>query len=38
VCDRTVLAVVGALEHALTVPSEFRQGTEEVLLSVPSRN
>ena len=36
--DRTVLAVVCAVEHALTVPSEFRQGTEEVLSSVPSRN
>src|SRR5512133_2427905 len=36
--DRTVLAVVCAVEHALTVPSEFRQRTEEVLLSVPSRN
>ena len=38
VCDRTVLAFVGALEHALTVPSQFREGTEKVLQSVPSRN
>src|SRR6266511_5059228 len=38
VCDRTVLAVVGALEHHPTVPGQFRQGTEKVLRSVPSRN
>ena len=38
VCDRTVLAFVGALEHHPTVPGQFRQGTEEEVLSVLSRN
>src|SRR5439155_9947302 len=37
-CDRAVLAFVGALEHGLTIPSQFRQGTENLLLPVPSRN
>ena len=31
VCDRTVLAFVGALEHALDDSSQFRQVTEKVL-------
>src|SRR5438067_13181239 len=31
VCDRAVLAVVGALEHAFRIPSQFRQGTEQVV-------
>ena len=32
VCDRTVLAFVGALEHALTVPGQFRQVTHSAIV------